>query len=64
MNDAKNAPAGWLEALAISEAELAAGLTVPMEKVPRKFDKDVRKFEAARKQSQPRRPKHQPTRRT
>ena len=53
-DSSKKAPAGWLEALAISEAELAAGLTVPLEKVLQEFDEDARKFEAARKQSQPR----------
>jgi hypothetical protein len=50
----KQAPTGWLEALAISEAELAAGLTVPLEKVLQEFDEDGRKFEAAPKRLQPR----------
>jgi hypothetical protein len=47
----KQVPAGWLEALAISEAELAAGLAVPLEEVLQEFDEDIRKFESARKQS-------------
>jgi hypothetical protein len=51
----KKAPAGWLEALAISEAELAAGLTVPLEKVLQEFDEDIRALEAARKQPRERR---------
>jgi hypothetical protein len=47
MDDAKKqAPAGWLEALAISEAELAAGLTVPMDEVLQELDDSIRGLEA------------------
>jgi hypothetical protein len=53
MDDApKKAPVGWLEALEEGMADLAAGRTVPLEKVLQEFDEDFRKFELARKQTQ------------
>jgi hypothetical protein len=53
MNDdaPKKAPAGWLDALAVSEAELVAGLTIPLEKILQEFDEEMRKFDATRKQA-------------
>jgi len=41
-------PAFWLEALAESEAELAAGLTVPGEVVMRKLRESIARLEAKR----------------
>jgi hypothetical protein len=42
------APAGWLEALDRSEAQLAAGETVPGEEVMRELDKSIARLEAKR----------------
>ncbi len=54
MDDAnKPAPAGWIEALAISEAELAAGLTVPMETVLQELDDSIRRLEESRTDRRP-----------
>lgn len=39
-------PAGWLEALARSEAELAAGLTVPGEAVRQRLHAAIARLEA------------------
>jgi hypothetical protein len=39
-------PAGWLEALAKSEAQLAAGLTVPGEAVRRRLHDALARLEA------------------
>jgi len=53
-------PAGWLEALAESEAELAAGLTVPGDEVMRELYESIARLEArktdgkARRVAQPR----------
>jgi hypothetical protein len=47
------APAGWLESLERSEAELAAGLTVPAETVHRELQESIARLEA--KQTVPRR---------
>ena len=55
MDTNKHAPAGWLEALAESEAELAAGLTVPMEDVLRELDNAIDRLETGRKSPQERR---------
>jgi hypothetical protein len=55
MDTNKHAPAGWLEALAESEAELAAGLTVPMEAVLRDLDDAIDHLQAGRKRPQERR---------
>jgi hypothetical protein len=43
-----SAPAGWLESLAVSEAELGAGLTVPMETVLEDLDDSIRLIESMR----------------
>jgi hypothetical protein len=40
------APAGWLEALAESEAELDAGLTVPGDVVMRELYESIARMEA------------------
>jgi hypothetical protein len=51
MNDVPDsavAPAGWLEALAESEAELAAGLTVPAEVVHQRIRESIARIEAKR----------------
>jgi hypothetical protein len=51
MNDAPEpavAHAGWLEALAESEAELAAGLTVPAEVVHQRIRESIARIEAKR----------------
>ena len=42
-------PAGWLESLERSEAELAAGQTVPMETVMRKLRESAARLEKKRK---------------
>ena len=42
------APAGWLEALAESEAELAAGQTVPAEAVQQRLRDAIARLEADR----------------
>jgi hypothetical protein len=42
------APAGWLQALAESEAELAAGLTVPGEAVRQRVCDAIARLEAKR----------------
>jgi predicted transcriptional regulator len=56
MDDApKKAPAGWLEALAESEADLAAGRTVPLEKVLHDLDESIRRLETKQKHSRKRR---------
>ena len=39
-------PAGWLEAIAESEAELAAGLTVPGDEVMRELYESIARLEA------------------
>jgi hypothetical protein len=41
-------PAGWLEALARSDAELAAGLTVPAETVHRRIRESIARIEEKR----------------
>jgi hypothetical protein len=41
-------PAGWLEALARSDAELAAGLTVPSETVHRRIRESIARIEEKR----------------
>ena len=41
-------PAGWLEALARSEAELAAGQTVPVATVHRRIRESIARIEANR----------------
>jgi hypothetical protein len=41
-----NAPPGWLETLEESEAELAAGLTVPAETVHRELRESIARLEA------------------
>ena len=41
-------PAGWLEALAESEAELASGLTVPGDEVMRELYESIARLEARR----------------
>lgn len=41
-------PAEWLEALARSDAELAAGLTVPAEAVHRRIRESIARMEAKR----------------
>jgi hypothetical protein len=55
MDTSKHAPAGWLEALAESEAELAAGKTVPMDAVLRELDDAIDRLTAKPKRSQERR---------
>jgi hypothetical protein len=40
------APAGWLEALARSEAQLAAGQVVPGEEIMRKLRDSIARLEA------------------
>jgi hypothetical protein len=48
MDDTPNpaiAPAGWLEALAESEAELAAGLTVPGDVIMRELYESIARLE-------------------
>jgi hypothetical protein len=53
------APAGWLEILEESEAELAAGLTVPGEVVRRMLRDSLARLEAKRDLAPPRRaPSH------
>ncbi len=42
------APAGWLEALERSEAQLAAGQTVPGEEVMRELYESIARLEAKR----------------
>jgi hypothetical protein len=42
------APSGWLEALAESEAELAAGLTVPGDEIMRELHESIARLEAKR----------------
>lgn len=42
------APPGWLEALAESEAELAAGLTVPSEPIMQRLRETIARLEAKR----------------
>jgi predicted transcriptional regulator len=49
----KPAPASWLEALATSDAELAAGLTVPGEKVLQELDDSIRRLESEQKSRRP-----------
>lgn len=49
MNDTPTAapvPAGWLEVLAESEAELAAGLTVPGDVIMRELYESIARLEA------------------
>lgn len=41
-------PAGWLNAIAESEAELAAGLTVPGDEVMRELYESIARLEARR----------------
>jgi hypothetical protein len=41
-----NAPSAWLEILEESEAELAAGLTVPRETVHRELQESIARLEA------------------
>lgn len=46
-NDApRPIPAGWLEALERSEADLAAGRTVPLEPVLARLRESIRRMEA------------------
>jgi hypothetical protein len=46
MNDIKkHAPAGWLESLAISEAELAEGKTVPSEPIFQRLQESIERLE-------------------
>lgn len=45
------APAGWLEALARSEADVAAGRTVPGEAVMERLRKTIAEMEAAEAES-------------
>jgi hypothetical protein len=47
-DDATEAPAGWIEALERSEAELAAGMTVPMEPVIRHMRECISRMDARR----------------
>lgn len=47
-SDRGPAPAGWLEALAESEAELAAGLTVPGEVVHQELRDAIARLKAKR----------------
>jgi hypothetical protein len=49
----RDAPADWLEALAESEAELAAGQTVPGDEIMRELHESIGRLEAR----QPRMPK-------
>jgi PHD/YefM family antitoxin component YafN of YafNO toxin-antitoxin module len=42
------APPGWLEALAESEAELAAGKTVPSEPIMQRLRETIARLEAKR----------------
>jgi hypothetical protein len=51
----KHAPAGWLEALAESEAELAAGQTIPMDVVLGQIDAAIDRLTTKRKSPQERR---------
>jgi ribosomal protein L29 len=49
MDDTSNpapAPAGWLEALARSEAQLAAGQLVPGEEIMRELRESIARLEA------------------
>jgi hypothetical protein len=46
------APAGWLEALARSEAELDAGLTVPAETVHQRIRDSIARIEAKKRAGQ------------
>jgi hypothetical protein len=43
----RHAPAGWLESLEISEAELAAGKTVPAEPIFRRLQESIEQLEKA-----------------
>jgi hypothetical protein len=43
----KTAPAGWLESLAISEAELAAGKTVPAGPIFQRLQDSIDELEKA-----------------
>jgi hypothetical protein len=49
------APAGWLEALQRSEAQLAAGQTVPGDAVMRELQESIARLEAKRAGKLPRR---------
>jgi hypothetical protein len=50
------APAGWLDALAESEAELANGQTVPGEEVMRELDECIARLEGRKAATSRRRP--------
>jgi len=50
------APAGWLEAIAESEAELAAGLTVPGDVVRQRLLDSIARIEAKRAATEQRSP--------
>lgn len=52
---APRAPAGWLEALAESEAELDAGRAVPLSAVLRELNDSAAELESGPKNSQERR---------
>ena len=43
---ARPVPSGWLDAIAESEAELAAGLTVPGDEVMRELYESIARLEA------------------
>jgi hypothetical protein len=52
MDDDKNpAPAGWLESLAISEAQLAQGKIVPAEPIFQRLRDSIERLEAVQARS-------------